>query len=318
MVNIDNTIMSDNLKTKKILVVMGGPSDEKEISLKSGRTILMALKDIGLNAAGLEIPGDNPSRFFREKLREIRPDVCFLALHGRFGEDGKAQEILSGLGIPYTGSGPQASLKAFNKLSAKEIFLKNGIPTPPYFVFKKGDSLLNGISCPLVVKPACQGSTIGVKAVDRKGDLPLALEEAFIHGDAVLIEKFIKGRELTVGILGDKALPVVEIKSNQTLFDYNAKYHAPDTDYIVPAKISLDSEVEIKRLGLLVHNSLGLKDFSRIDLILRGDGTPFILEANTIPGLSERSLFPLACKAAGMSFEEMCCILLEMSLCAKK
>jgi len=316
--------MLNILKTKKILVVMGGPSDEKEISLKSGKTVLNALERTGLEARGLEISSDNPSADFRQKLEEIRPDVCFLALHGQFGEDGEPQEILSSFGIPYTGSGPEASLKAFNKLSAKEIFIKNKIPTPVYFSLKKGDPFSNGLAYPLVVKPSCQGSTIGVKVVGKEDDLPSALEEAFKYGDIILAEGFINGRELTVGILGEEALPIVEIRPHaknfggQSIFDYNAKYDDPDTEYIVPAEIPKDIETEIKRLGLLAHTSLGLKDFSRIDLILSGDGAPYILEANTIPGLSERSLFPKACQASGISFEEMCCILLEKSLCAKK
>jgi len=323
--------MSNVLKTKKILVVMRGPSEEKDISLKSGKTVLNALKGIGLKATGLEICRDNPSAIFREKLKEIKPDVCFVALHGQFGEDGEVQEILSSLGIPYTGSGPEASLRAFNKLVTKEIFLKNNIPTPVYFSLKKGGPFCkrshpadNGAAYPMVVKPACQGSTIGVNVVEKKEELPGALKDAFKYGDRALVEKRIKGREFTVGILGDEALPVVEIKPHtncigkESIFDYHAKYDDPDTEYIVPAEISKDIETEIKRLALLAHTSLGLKDFSRVDLILSDDGTPYILEVNTIPGLSERSLFPKACQAAGISFEKMCCILLEKTLCVKK
>ena len=310
--------MLDILNKKKILVVMGGPSDEKDISLKSGKTVLKALKRRQVQSEGLEISGDSPSLYFKERLKEIRPDVCFLALHGQFGEDGEIQEILTSVGIPYTGSGPEGSLLAFNKLSAKKIFVKNNIPTPQYFSLKKGALFSNGLVYPLVVKPACQGSTIGVKVVGRKEEFPDAAGEAFVYGDRILIEKFIKGREMTVGVLDNKALPVVEIRlPAQSIFDYHAKYDNSDTQYIVPAEISLDIETEIKRLGLLVHTSLGLKDFSRIDLILGEDGIPYILEANTIPGLSERSLFPMACKAAGISFEEMCCRILEVALCEK-
>lgn len=296
---------------------MGGPSKESSISIKSGQAVLGALKRTGMMAQGLEVSGVNPSAYFREKLKQIEPGVCFLALHGHFGEDGEVQKILSELGIPYTGSGPEASIRAFNKLLAKEIFVKNSIPTPSYFGLKRGEPIHDSLSYPLVVKPACQGSTIGVNVVKRKKELAEALEEAFIYGDMVLVEKFIKGRELTVGVLDKKALPVVEIRPKHSIFDYNAKYDDPDTSYIVPADISSDIENEIKRLGLLVHNSLGLKDFSRIDLILDEDGTPFILEANTIPGLSERSLFPKACQACGISFEEMCCILLKRALCTR-
>jgi D-alanine-D-alanine ligase len=309
--------MSKMLHRKNILVVMGGPSEEREISLKSGRAVLSSLKSMGLNATGLELISEEPSAYFKKKLEEIIPDVCFLAIHGRFGEDGKAQELLASMGIPYTGSGPEASLMAFNKLASKEIFLKNNIPTPPYLSLKRGEAfenIGNYISYPFVIKPACQGSTIGVSIVKTKDELPDAIDIAFRYGDWILVEKFIKGRELTVGILNKIALPVIEIRPRQAIFDYNSKYHSPDTEYIVPADISPEVENEVKRLGMLSHTSLGLKDLSRIDLILGEDGIPYILEANTIPGLSERSLFPKACKAYGISFEEMCVMLVELCL----
>ena len=299
---------------QSILVVMGGPSDENAVSLKSGRTVMNALKRAGLKPEALEISNNNPSAVFKQKLEELGPDICFLALHGKFGEDGEAQKILSSLRISYTGSRPDASLKAFNKLTAKKIFLKNNIPTPAYFSLKQGMAFSNGLAYPLIVKPACQGSTIGVKTAKNKKEMPSALDEAFKYGEDALIEEFIKGRELTAGILGEEALPIVEIRHRtNSIFDYNAKYDDPDTQYIVPAEIPKDIEARIKELALSAHMSLGLKDFSRVDLILGDDGIPYVLEANTIPGLSQRSLFPMACKAAGISFEEMCCRLLKMA-----
>lgn len=307
------------LEKKRILVAMGGPSEESSISMKSGAAVLNALKNIGFNASGLEIRGDDPGQYFTEKLKEIKPDICFLALHGRFGEDGTAQDILSGLGIPYTGSGPDGSLRAFDKLMTKEIFIKNKILTPEYHSVKKGSSCRENrlVGYPLVVKPSCQGSTIGVGVVENENQFLPSLEEAFKYGDRVLVEKFIKGREMTVGVLRKEALPVIEIRPKHSIFNYHAKYHDPDTGYIVPAEIPPDIADEIKRLGLLAHMSLGLKDFSRMDLILGEDMSPYFLEANTIPGLSERSLFPRACKARGISFEEMCVILLKGALCRK-
>lgn len=299
-----------------IAVAMGGPSQESSISLKSGQAVLNALKKAGLKAEGLEITGPDPSAFFKEKLKEIKPDICFLALHGAFGEDGQAQKILEELGIAYTGSGPEASLRAFNKVLTKEILVKNNISTPAYYSLKKEDPFPDRLKLPLVIKPACQGSTIGVTVVEREGEIAKALALAFSYGQEVLVETYIRGRELTVGILGDKALPIVEIKLARDIFDYRAKYHDPGTNYIVPAEIPGEVEREIKSLGLRVHKALGLKDFSRIDLILGDDRVPYVLEANTIPGLSERSLFPKACQAAGLSFEKMCLEIIS-SLLAK-
>lgn len=318
--------MVSALRQKKILVIMGGPSDERDISLKSGKTVLSALRGAGFDVRELDIPIDSATRFLERKLEEIVPDVCFLTLHGRFGEDGEVQRILSRYNIPYTGSGPEASLRAFNKLITKEILLRNNIPTPQYIPIGKGMDSINGLPYPIVVKPACQGSTIGVKVVETQAELSRALREAFMYGD-VLAEKFIYGRELTVGIFGDTALPVVEItlgrkntsegSARGTIFDYNAKYRDPDTRYIVPAQVTSKVENEVKRLALLTHNALGLKGFSRIDIILDKNEIPYILEANSIPGLSERSLFPMACRASGISFEGMCISLLEMALCKR-
>ena len=305
--------MSNSLKSKKILVVMGGPSKESAISLKSGRTVLNALRRIGLTAEGLEASDNNPSAFFEKKLKELKPDICFLALHGAFGEDGEAQKILEELGISYTGSGPAASLRAFNKILTKEILVKNNIPTPAYYSLKRGAPFTNRLKLPVVIKPACQGSTIGISVVRKEDEIAKALSEAFSYGHEVLVETYIPGREMTVGILGDKALPVVEIKSTRFIFDYEAKYHDPETKYIVPAELSPEVAAELKALARRVHKALGLKDFSRVDLILGEDGRPYILEANTIPGLSERSLFPKACQAAGLSFEKMCLDILAMS-----
>lgn len=301
-----------------ILVAMGGPSKESAISLKSGQAVLNALKKAGGKVAGLEITAPDSSSFFKKKLEELKPDICFLALHGTFGEDGEAQKILASLGITYTGSGPEASLRAFNKLLTKEILVKNNIPTPAYYGLKKGAPFTNRLRLPLVIKPACQGSTIGVSVVRKEEEIAKAKALAFSYGEEVLVESYIPGREMTVGILGDKALPVVEIKSNRFIFDYQAKYHDPETRYIVPAELPSEVAGELKALGLQVHRVLGLKDFSRIDIILGEDGRPYVLEANTIPGLSERSLFPKACQAAGISFEKMCLTILAMSSPAQR
>jgi D-alanine-D-alanine ligase len=301
-----------------ILVVMGGPSQESSISLKSGQAVLNSLKKAGLPAMGLEITDGEPALFFKEKLKEIKPDICFLVLHGAFGEDGEAQKILTSLAIAYTGSGSEASLRAFNKLLTKEILIKNNIPTPAYYSLKNGAALTSQLRLPLVIKPTCQGSTIGVSVVRQKEQIPKALAEAFSYGDEALVEAYIPGREMTVGIMGDMALPVVEIKSNRFIFDYQAKYHDPETKYIVPAELPAKETGELKALGLRVHKALGLKDFSRVDIILGDDGQPYVLEANTIPGLSERSLFPKACQAAGISFEKMCLAILEMASASKQ
>ncbi len=301
----------------RVAVLAGGPSSEREISLRSGKAIHNALLQEGIDAFFVDVR-DN----IYDIIKTEHMDVAFLALHGRFGEDGTIQKILDSAGINYTGSGARASKVALDKIASKEIFIKNGIPTPKYSVVDhqfhlrgrhRGVDRVGGI-LPVVVKPQFEGSSIGLSVVKDKAGLREALDKAFQYGSKVLLEEYILGRELTVGILNDEPLPVIEIIPKAKVYDYKAKYSDPDTQYLVPAPIS-GSEASLARsLGLRSHTALGCRSFSRTDMIMDGSGNIFVLEVNTIPGMTERSLLPKAAGAIGVSFNKLCVKLVEDAL----
>ncbi len=292
-------------------VLAGGVSSEREISLRSGRAVYEALKKEGYQVKFLDI-FDN----IYDTIKNSRIDAAFLALHGRFGEDGAMQAMLERLKIPYTGSGVKASRLALDKIASKKIFEKRGIPTPRFAVFEKGARDIKDaaamIGWPVVVKPRLEGSSIGLSvARDIKG-LRRAVEKAFKYGDEILLEEFIDGREITVGILGKRALPVVEIITPGGVYDTNAKYRDKRTRYIVPAQLSDRLSKRAQRLGLAAHQSLGCRAISRVDMRVDGDNNIFVLEVNSIPGMTERSLLPKAACAAGISFSQLCVKLLNL------
>lgn len=302
----------------KIGVLMGGPSSEREISLKSGKAVYEALSQPGLNAAGIDIKTDGK----QENIRLIEScgiDVAFIALHGRFGEDGQIQEILDGMGIPYTGSGARASRLAMDKTASRKIFEASHLAVPGYrqidkLSYGKDRKIQNGdFALPLVIKPATHGSSIGLSIVEKKEFLAGAIDLAFSFDDRVLIEEFVGGRELTVGILEEKPLPVVEIIPKKGLFDYEAKYHAGMTEYVVPARLEEQIANNVQKAALSAHKLLGCYGCSRVDIILSEDNTPFVLEVNTIPGFTATSLLPKAAKVAGMDFFQLCVKLLELA-----
>ncbi len=307
-----------DLGKMRIALLLGGPSSEREVSLKTGRAISSALKGKGLDVVEIDV-GEDLSRLV-EDLERVAPQVVFIALHGAFGEDGVIQGVLEYMGLPYTGSGVLASALAMDKVASKRLFSYHGIPVPRYTIFRKegwtlpGETPLEKLSYPLVVKPAAEGSTIGVSIVKEEGDLEGALEEAYKYGDTVLVEEFIEGREITVGILGDEPLPVVEIIPETGFYDYRAKYTPGLTRYEVPARLSRETTVMVQDMALLAHRALGCQDVSRVDFRLAQDGTPYILEVNTIPGMTETSLLPKAARAAGISFEELVLRILESAL----
>ncbi|MBI5123822.1 MAG: D-alanine--D-alanine ligase, partial [Candidatus Omnitrophica bacterium] len=240
-----------------------------------------------------------------------------IALHGRFGEDGTVQKMLEEARIPYTGSGPEASRLALDKIASKKRFIEKNIPIPKYTVFKKGRFSIDdahSVGYPLVVKPQSEGSSIGLSVVKEKKFLREAADKAFQYGDNIIVEEYISGRELTVGILGDKALPVIEIVARDHVYDYEAKYKAQDTRYLVPAPISDEAREKAHLLGLAAHNALDCSSFSRVDMILDNSGRIFVLEVNTIPGMTERSLLPKAAAAIGLPFGELCVKILENAL----
>ncbi|MBP2651458.1 MAG: D-alanine--D-alanine ligase [Firmicutes bacterium] len=307
------------MKNKRIAVLMGGPSAEREVSLNTGKAILGALKEKGYNAVGIDLEPQN----FVKQLAGI--EVVFNAIHGKYGEDGVIQGALELLGIPYTGSGVLASAIAMDKGISKRLFLEAKISTPKscYYAKSAADSnlseaILAEFGLPVVVKPVTQGSSIGVVIVEKRDDLPAALTEAFGYGD-ILIEKFIAGRELTVAVLEadePKALPVIEIVPHNGRYDYQSKYTKGATDYIVPAKLDETVAQRVKAEAVAAFKVLGCRGIARIDVML-GDNnnTPYVLEANSIPGMTATSLVPKAAAAAGIAFNDLCeMILLKATL----
>jgi D-alanine--D-alanine ligase len=299
----------------KIGVLMGGPSSEKKISLKSGLSVLKALKESKVKASPVIIKSDS----FKDNtslLKSKKIDCAFIALHGRFGEDGGIQRILAKLKIPYTGSGVKASNLAMDKVASRNIFKRHGLYVPNFKVTEKSNdavNLMRNLSFPLVIKPALTGSSIGISIVDNYKSLAFAIKLAFKFDNRVIVEEYIKGRELTVGILEDKPLPIIEIVPKRPFFDYQSKYKHGLTDYIIPAKLSPEASKKINKASLAAHRLLGCFGCSRVDIILDKKNRPFILEVNTIPGLTSTSLLPKAAKEAGIDFIDLCIKLISLA-----
>lgn len=302
--------MMDNMR---VGIFAGGPSSEREISLRSGEAIFNALKASGIESVLIDIKG---SENIKEVVKENNIKAVFLALHGKFGEDGTIQRILEEIKLPYTGSGPEASRLALDKIATHNVFLKNQIPMPPFKSLNKlnPEEFLD-IDFPVVVKPQFEGSSIGLSIVDNALDYKNAKTLAFKYGDNIIVEKYIEGRELTVGILNDSPLPVVEIKPKTRFYDFKAKYSRTDTEYIVPAKLSPGESKLAQHYGLLAHKALGCRQISRVDIMLgNSDNKFYVLEVNTIPGFTSRSLFPKAAAASGINFNELCLNILTNSI----
>lgn len=302
----------------RIGVLAGGPSSEREISLKSGRAVFDALVQEGCEAVFLDVYDD-----IREIAKPGAIDIAFIALHGKFGEDGTVQRILEEANIPYTGSGAEASRCALDKIASKMAFAKAGIPTPAYAVFSAGSFSVSDarrLGLPVVVKPQYEGSSIGLSIVGDPAGLEKAAEEAFNYGRNILFEKYINGRELTVGILDDKPLPPIEIVTKHNVYDYRAKYIDEDTKYVCPAPITDAQAAHAKELARRSHAALGCRSFSRVDMMMDGRGDIFVLEVNTIPGMTGRSLLPKAAAAIGLHFNALCIKLVEDALdsCARR
>ncbi|TLM65821.1 MAG: D-alanine--D-alanine ligase [Deltaproteobacteria bacterium] len=294
---------SENLHDKRIVVLMGGLSAERDISLRTGSAVLRALQERGLNAAGLDVGRDLPAR-----LIELGTEVAFIALHGRFGEDGTVQGLLELLRIPYTGSGVLASSVAMNKLVAKQVLLHHGVATPGFAVYRRGDDLdafvAGQTAYPLVSKPAREGSTIGVSIVRDPQQLRAGLEEALRFDDLVLVEEFIAGAEVTVGVLGDQPLPVIQVVPKGGFYDFQSKYTPGQTEYLLPAPLPADVTSRLQAAAVTACRALGCRGAARVDFIVR-DAELFCLEVNTIPGMTETSLLPKAAGAVGISFGDL-------------
>ena len=293
---------------------MGGRSSEREISLKSGRAVFGALRDLGLDAVALDVVLETEEEI-RRLITEETVGIVFIAMHGGFGEDGTLQHILEKIRIPYTGPAEAASRIAMDKLASRRLFKKAKLHVPCDRALNKksGRLLLRWMRYPLVVKPSSQGSSIGISFVHSPSQINAAIDSAFQYGDLVLVEEFIKGREITVSVLDGQALPVVEIIPKNPFFDFQAKYEKGMTEYIVPAQLELEVARRCQRDAVLAYHALNCRHLSRVDMIISPDGTPFVLEVNTIPGMTETSLFPKAARAAGLSFAQVCRKLLELA-----
>jgi len=301
----------------KIGVLGGGVSAERDISLLSGRQAHKALVEKGLSAVFIDLLTKKEEEI-KELIHSSNISLAFIALHGEFGEDGQIQEILEELGMAYTGSGPGASALAMNKAYSKRIFKAKGIPTPGFAVLSKEEDIPRYLNYPLVVKPHSSGSSIGVSIVSAQDNLKGALDLAFSYSNQAILEDYIEGRELTVGILEDSPLAVVEIVPKRGYFDFDAKYSHGVSDFIVPASLGNQVEGEVKSIGLAAHRVLGCRHFSRIDVRLTKDNSPFVLEVNSIPGLTLKSLLPLSAKACGIDFNQLIFKMVELALYEKK
>ena len=289
----------------KIVVAMGGTSAERDVSLRTGEGVLRALQALEYDAAAI----DYDERFL-EGVRELRPDAVFNALHGPGGEDGHVQALLEYLGIPYTGSGVEASSLSMDKHLTKKLLAAEGLPSAAWDLFDLSGGTLpllpGSLDLPLVVKPRFEGSSAGVTIVRTHEQWTSAMLAASKSFGQILAEEYVDGREFTCAVLGEEALPVVEIVANRDgFYSYDAKYELGGSTHVVPAQIESDLAARLQMLALSTHRLLGLRDYSRTDFIVSGDRRPYILEINSLPGLTPTSLLPEACAAAGMTFEAL-------------
>ena len=299
---------------RKIAVLMGGTSAERDVSLSTGKQILGALDETRYAFTSLDTA---EMTALLKSLAEDRPDVAVIALHGKGGEDGTLQGLLDLLSIRYTGSGVLASALAMDKAMSKRVLTAAGVLMPQDTTLRRGETLVGEIALPCIVKPNALGSTIGMAIARTSAEISLAVEAAFGYDDTVLIEQFITGTEITVPILGNaelEVLPIVEIVPNGGFYDYEAKYTAGATDEIVPARISETLAVEARRIAQLCHQTLGCRGMSRTDMIITAEGQIYTLEVNTIPGMTPTSLLPRSAEAAGYSFAQLLDRLIALAL----
>ena len=298
----------------RVAVVMGGGSAEREISIRSGAEVLRALQALGYEARSL----DYDERFI-DALHQYKPDVVFIALHGPGGEDGHVQALLEYLSIPYTGSGLEAAALSMDKHLTKKLLAAEGLPTPVWDLFDLAGGTLpllpGSLDLPLVIKPRYEGSSNGVTIVRTHEEWTNAMLEASKSYAQILAEEYVEGREFTCAVLGEEALPIVEIVANRDgFYSYDAKYEPGGSTHVVPARIDDDLAARLQMLGLSAHRLLGLRDYSRSDFIIRADNRPYLLEINSLPGLTPASLLPDACAAVGIGFEALIERLLNYAL----
>lgn len=297
----------------KIGVLLGGRSAEREVSLRTGEAIYRALLENGYDAVKIDVDVN-----IAENLKQQGIELAFIALHGKYGEDGTVQGLLEMLDIPYTGSDVLASAVAMNKIATKKILLSEGIPTPDYCIVTHTEYLnsplqdieqkILALELPVVIKAATQGSTIGITFVHDQKDIKTGLEEAFKYDPAALVEKMVPGTEITASVLGNEdpeVLPLIEIVSATGVYDYEAKYTVGMSDHIIPPRVSREIQENISDLARRTYTAIGCRGLARVDFMVDGAGRPYALEVNTIPGMTETSLFPDAARAAGISFPEL-------------
>ena len=306
---------------KKIVVVMGGPSTEAEVSRRSGKAILHALLEKGYQAEALELDPHN----FPQQIKASGADFVFNALHGKYGEDGIIQGTLDMMGIPYTSSGVMAAAVTMDKVATKRFFMAEGIPTPrahTYFRFEYSkrnlaQEIIEEFGVPVVVKASSQGSSIGVVIVEQPEELEAALEEAFKYDHEILVEEFIKGRELTVAVWGNEehqeALPIIEITTVTGRYDYEAKYKAGASAHIIPAPLPAEVSKAVEDIAIRAFAVCGCVGMARVDFMLDELNEPYAIEINTVPGMTETSLVPDAGRAAGIQFPDLCAKILAMA-----
>ena len=296
-------------RKKKVAVLMGGPSGEREVSLRSGQAVLNALKERGYEAESMDA-----GRNLTQELQDQKFSVAYNALHGTWGEDGMVQALLETAGIPYTGCGVVSSATTMDKIFTKRILMHEELPTPPFYSMKEGDEIpaeLSTIGWPLVVKPNRDGSSLGITICKKKEELQEAIHKAFNRDRQILLEKFIPGRELTVGVVEGEALPLVEIVPNHEFYNYEAKYTKGGSNYFCPAKVDQELSKIMMEMALKVNYLFNCRGGIRIDFRLSPKEEPSILEINTSPGMTELSLLPMGAKEAGYSFADLVELILD-------
>ncbi|MDF7628735.1 D-alanine--D-alanine ligase [Erwiniaceae bacterium L1_55_4] len=303
---------------EKVAVLMGGTSAEREVSLMSGSAVLAGLREMGIDAHGVDTRDVSVL-----DLKAQGFDKTFIALHGRGGEDGTLQAVLEFLQLPYTGSGVMASAITMDKLRSKLLWQGRGLPSGRFVWLTRQQqeqgldaqtqAAIDALGLPLFVKPSCEGSSVGISRVNTLEALPAALDEAFRHDNDVLVEAFLSGAEYTVGILGDEILPSIRIKTASEFYDYEAKYISDDTEYFCPSGLSADQEAELKTLVWAAWRALGCSGWGRVDVMTDGEGKFQLLEVNTSPGMTSHSLVPMAAKQAGYSFPQLVARILELA-----
>ncbi|VGO23408.1 D-alanine--D-alanine ligase [Pontiella sulfatireligans] len=288
----------------RVAVLIGGISSEREVSLRSGAAVVQGLRAGGYAVEEVDVAS-------KALAIPAGVEAVFIALHGQFGEDGEIQQLLTDMQMPFTGSGAASSRVSFDKVLTRECLERCGVPVPKGELLEKASD--RTIQIPLVVKPPREGSSVGCHLVFKESEWEAAFADAVRHSGAALVEEYIPGRELTVGVVDGQVLPVVEIKTASQWYDYEAKYVTGDTKYVVPAPLEPEAVAELQSIALKTFDCLGASDFGRVDFRLSPEGRPYVLELNAIPGFTATSLLPKAAQAAGIGFSELCCRIMELA-----